>query len=68
LRRIEASKSDETQLLEEIEFPTPPLRPDQLADPAGPGLTWHWQGYLAQQKVTALISQSRSGKTTLTSH
>jgi hypothetical protein len=50
--------SDETQLPEDIEFPTPPLRPDQLGDPPGPGLTWVWQGYLAQQKVTGLISQS----------
>src|SRR5258708_6386264 len=60
--------SDETQPLDDIEFPTPPLRPDQLAGAAGPGLTWPWQGYLAHQRVTALISQSKSGKTTLTSH
>src|SRR5260370_42159421 len=58
LRRIETPMSDETQLPEGIEFPTPPLRPDQLVDPAGHGLTWLWQGYLAQQKVAALISQS----------
>jgi hypothetical protein len=46
--------SDETQLPEDIEFPTPPLRPDQPADPVESGLTWLCQGYLAQQKVTGV--------------
>jgi hypothetical protein len=39
----------------------------ELVDAAAPGLTWLWQGLLAHQKVTALISQSKSGKTTLRS-
>jgi len=54
--------SDETQLSGDIEFSTPLLQPAELADPAEPGLTWLWNGYLAQQKVTAHISQFKSGK------
>jgi hypothetical protein len=31
-------------------------------------LPWLWHGYLAQGKVTALVSQAKSGKTTLVAH
>src|ERR1700688_1972639 len=45
-----------------------PLRPADLAT-ASPGLLpWLWHGYLAQGKVTALVSQTKSGKTTLVAH
>jgi KaiC/GvpD/RAD55 family RecA-like ATPase len=45
-----------------------PLRPADLAT-AAPGIVpWLWHGYLAQGKVTALVSQSKSGKTTLVAH
>ena len=45
-----------------------PLRPADLATAAPGLLPWLWHGYLAQGKVTALVSQSKSGKTTLVSH
>jgi hypothetical protein len=42
-----------------------PLRPADLAT-ASPGpVPWLWYGYLAQGKVTALVSQSKSGTTAL---
>jgi AAA domain len=49
-------------------FPIQPLRPSELARAAQPRLSWLWHGYLAPGKVTALISPSKSGKTTLLSH
>lgn len=56
-----------TQLNAAQLFPTPPLQPNQLADFAPPRLSWLWPGFLAAQKVTALISPPKSGKTTLVS-
>jgi hypothetical protein len=45
-----------------------PLRPAELAT-ASPGLLpWLWRRYLAQGKITALVSQAKSGKTTLVAH
>ena len=45
-----------------------PLRPADLAT-ASPGLLpWLWHGYLAQGGVTVLVSQAKSGNTTLVSH
>jgi hypothetical protein len=64
LRRIETPVNAETQPLPDIEFPTPPLRPAELADAAAPGLTWPWQGYLARQKVTALTARAWLGRAT----
>jgi len=49
-------------------LPIQPLRPSELARAARPRLSWLWHGYLAPGKVTALISPSKSGKTTLLSH
>lgn len=49
-------------------LPIQPLRPSELASAAQPGLSWLWHGYLAPGKVTALISPSKTGKTTLLSH
>jgi hypothetical protein len=48
-------------------FPTKPLQPADLADLGPPCLSWLWHGFLAAQKVTALISPPKSGKTTLVS-
>jgi len=45
-----------------------PKRPSELAQAAQVRLSWLWHGYLAPGKVTALISPSKSGKTTLASH
>jgi hypothetical protein len=45
-----------------------PLRPGELAGAGEPRLCWLWDGYLAPGKVTALISPSKSGKTTLLAH
>ncbi len=43
------------------------LRPHELAAAASAGVPWLWHGFLAPGKVTALTSQSKSGKTTLAS-
>jgi hypothetical protein len=45
-----------------------PLQPADLATASPGAVPWLWHGYLAQGKVTALVSQSKSGKTTLVSH
>lgn len=68
LHRNETPVSDTTRLDVPIEFPTPPLRPAELGTVADARPSWLWQGYLAPRKVTALISQPKSGKTTLASH
>jgi hypothetical protein len=67
LHRNGTPMSAETRLTGPIDFPTPPLRPADLAALADAGLTWLWHGYLAARKVTALISQAKSGQTTLCS-
>jgi hypothetical protein len=43
------------------------FRPGALAAAAAPPIPWLWHGFLAPGKVTALTSQSKSGKTTLAS-
>src|ERR1700722_3263730 len=45
-----------------------PLRPADLATASAGLLPWLWRGDVAQGKVTALVSQAKSGKTTLVSH
>jgi hypothetical protein len=42
-----------------------PLRPAEMATAAPGLLPWLWHGYMAQGTVTALVSQSKSGKATL---
>jgi hypothetical protein len=49
-------------------LPFQPLRPTELVSASQPGLSWLWHGYLTPGKVTALISPSKTGKTTLVSH
>src|SRR5260370_13409535 len=58
----------QTQLPSGQELQIQPLRPSELASVTQSGLSWLWHGYLAPRKVTALISPSKSGKTTLVSH
>src|SRR5260370_34787627 len=58
----------QTQLPSGQELQIQPLRPSELASVTQSGLSWLWHGYLALGKVTALISASKSGKTTLVSH
>ena len=57
-----------TQLPSIKQLPMQPLRPSELANATHLGLSWLWHGYLAPGKVTAFISPSKSGKTTLASH
>jgi hypothetical protein len=57
----------ETQLTSGQDFPTQPLRPEEMAETIQPALSWLWHGYLARGKITALISPPKSGKTTLAS-
>jgi hypothetical protein len=38
-----------------------PLRPADLVTAAPALLPWLWHGYLAQGRVTAFVSQSKSG-------
>jgi hypothetical protein len=45
-----------------------PVRPSDLVSAVPSGLSWLWHGILAPGKVTALISPSKTGKTTLLSH
>jgi AAA domain len=60
--------NSETQLSSAQDFPTKPLRPNELAQSPQAHMSWLWQGFLAPGKVTALISPPKSGKTTLASH
>jgi AAA domain len=57
-----------TQLHSTQNFTMQPLRPNELTNATQPHLSWLWHGYLAPGKVTALISPSKAGKTTLVSH
>jgi hypothetical protein len=57
----------DTQSPSGVDFPTPPLRPAELAHADQPSLSWLWRGFLASRKVTALVSPPKSGKTTLLS-
>jgi ABC-type multidrug transport system fused ATPase/permease subunit len=57
----------QTQPTVESEFAIETLRPCELAASAPPGVPWLWHGFLAPGKVSALTSQTKSGKTTLAS-
>ena len=56
-----------TQRTVEAPFAIETLRPCELAASASPGVPWLWHGFLAPGKVTALTSQTKSGKTTVAS-